>query len=74
MKKIPKEQLQELRKMEELKNSYLFTAEAIEMRKRIKVNSILKELGYDLDKSYNVSLEDGSVKEVKEETKKEKSK
>jgi len=60
--------------MEELKNSYLFTAEASEMRKRSKVNSILKELGYDLDKSYNVSLEDGSVKEVKEETKKEKSK
>jgi HD superfamily phosphohydrolase YqeK len=65
--------------MEELKNSYLFVADSIEMRKRFKVNSILQELGYSLEKSYNVSLEDGSVEEikqeeVKEETKKEKSK
>lgn len=52
--------------MEELKNNYLFIAEAIDMRKGFRVSSILQELGYDLKKSFNVSLGDGSVEEIKE--------
>jgi hypothetical protein len=69
MKKIQKKELEQLRKMEELKNEYLFISESIEIRKRLRVNEVIKELGYDLEKSYNINLEDGSVKEIKEEKK-----
>jgi len=49
---------------------HLFTAEAIDNIKKLRLNRILFEMGYDVkNKSYNVNMNTGKIEEKKLEQK-----
>ena len=66
-KKIPHNKLKGLQEIEKIKRHHLYVANSLELSKRIELNQILKELGYDLTKSYDVNLDNGKIVEKKEE-------
>jgi len=63
-KKIKSEELEELRKREELINSHKLIAGALEMQKRIYLQKILPKYGCDSDKNYKIDLKKGVIKNV----------
>ena len=64
-KRVKPEDLEELKKREELINSYKLVAGALEMQKRIYLNGILPKYGCDLNKNYRIDPKTGRIKEVK---------
>lgn len=64
-KKLKEEDLEELRKREELINSYKLVTGALEMQKRIYLNGILPKYGCDLNKNYSIEQKTGRIKEIK---------
>ena len=67
-KKLNNDDLVELKKREELVNSYKLVIDALELQKRFYLNSILPKYGCDVNKNYNIDLKVGTIKEA--ETKK----
>ena len=65
--KVPKEQLEEIRRRETMIREHLLIAESLELNKRFYVKKVLEDMGSDKDKSYNINLNDGKVVEQKEE-------
>ncbi len=64
-KKLKTENLEELRKREELILSYRLVADALELQKRIYLNGILPKYGCDLNKNYDIDPKTGRIKETK---------
>lgn len=61
-KKLKQEDLEELRKREELINSHKLIVSALEMQKSIYMNGILPKYGCDLNKNYNIDIKTGKIK------------
>jgi len=68
-KRINSEELEELKKREELINSYKLVVNALEMQKRIYLQKILPKYGCDSDKVYNIDIKVGKIKEIKKDDK-----
>jgi len=64
-KKLKKKDLTELRKRIALINEHVLIAQALELQKRFWLNEKIKELGFDITKSYEVLSKNGKIKEVK---------
>jgi len=69
-KKLKKEDLEELKKREEIMNSYKLVVSALEIQNRIYMNGILPKYGCDMNKNYNINLKTGEIKELKPQQKK----
>jgi hypothetical protein len=70
MKKITKEELNELKRRYSLVNQSLLTADALNLHTKQYTNKLLVEKGYNVqEKAYNIDLNSGKVTEVKEEKK-----
>lgn len=65
-KRLSKEDLEELRKREELINQHKLIAEALELQKQIYIRNLLPKYQCDMNKNYNIDLKTGRIKEVKE--------
>jgi len=65
-KKLKSEDLEELKKREELINSHKLIVNALEVQKRIYLNGILPKYGCDLNKNYNIDIKTGKITEIKE--------
>lgn len=64
-KKLKPDDLEEVKKREELINSYRLIVGALEMQNRIYLNGILPKYGCDLNKQYSIDTKTGKIKEVK---------
>jgi hypothetical protein len=65
-KKIPQDKLEEIRRREILVREHLLIAESLDQNKKMYLNGILRELGYDDKESYNINLDNGKVEIAKE--------
>ena len=65
-KKLNPEDLEELKKREELINSHKLIVSALEMQKSIYLKGILPKYGCDLNKDYKIDFKSGEIEEVKE--------
>jgi len=65
-KKLLKKDLEELRKRTELINQHILISQALEMQKQIFIRNLLPKYGLDLNKNYNIDLQNGRITEVKE--------
>ena len=63
-KKINREDLEELRKRDELVNQYRLTAQAVEHQKQLYLQRLFPKYGLDPEKQYNIDLKTGRVSEV----------
>ncbi len=68
-KRIPKDKVEEIKKMEIMIREHLFIADSIELKKRFYINNLLKELGYPQDKNFNINLDNGKIREVEKNEK-----
>ncbi len=67
MKKLSKEELEELKRRYALINQHLLTADALHLHTKQYTNKILAEKGYDVEKkAYNINLNTGKIEESKE--------
>ena len=64
--KINKEELEELRRRHSLVNQYLITADALNNHVKGYTRKLLEEKGYDINKNFNIDLNNGKVVEQKE--------
>jgi hypothetical protein len=71
MKKLNKENVEELKRRYAVINQHLLTADALHLHTKQYTNKMLADNGYDVEKkAYNIDLKTGEVIEVKEEKKK----
>jgi len=68
-KRINSKELEELKKREELINSYRLVVSALEIQKKIYLSKILPKYGCDSDKVYNIDIKVGKIKEIKKDDK-----
>ena len=68
-KKLKPEDLEELRKREELVNSYMLVIQGLEFQKNIYIKNLLPKYGKDLNKNFSIDLKTGKITEVKEKKK-----
>lgn len=67
MKKLNKENVEELKRRYSLINQHLLTADALHLHTKQYTNKILAEKGYDVEKkAYNINLNTGKIEESKE--------
>lgn len=64
-KKLKNEDLEELKKREELIQGFRLAADALEMQKKLYLSGILPKYGCDLNKNYDIDFKTGRIKEVK---------
>ena len=63
--KLNLEDLEEMKKREELINSHKLIVLALDMQKRIYLNGILPKYGCDLNKNYKIDSKTGNINEIK---------
>jgi len=68
-KKLKPEDLEEMRKREELINAQKLIVSALEIQKKIYLNGILPKYGCDLNKNYNIDFKTGKIADIKEQPK-----
>jgi len=63
-KKLKNKDLSELQKRNALINQYILIAQALELQKRVWLQEVIKELGLDERKSWNVDSNSGKITEL----------
>lgn len=64
-KKLKANDLEELKKREELILGFRLAANALEMQKKIYLSGILPKYGCDLNKEYSIDFKTGKIQEQK---------
>ncbi len=65
-KKIDKEDLNELKEKTKLINQFIYIAQALEAQKQAYIVSKFSKYGLDGTKAYDIDLNTGKIKEIKE--------
>ena len=68
-KKLKGKELGELQKRNGLIAEYVLIAQALELQKRVWLNEKIKEMGLDVNKTYEIDPKNGKIVEVKNEPK-----
>ena len=63
-KKLDREDLEELRKRDELVNQHRLTAQALEHQKQLYIQQLFPKYGLDPNKQFNIDLKTGRGSEV----------
>jgi len=63
-KKLSREDLEEIRKRDELVNQHRLTAQALEHQKQIYIQQLFPKYGLDPNKQFNIDLKSGRISEV----------
>jgi hypothetical protein len=63
-KKLSREDLEEIRKRDELVNQHRLTAQALEHQKQLYIQQLFPKYGLDPNKQFNIDLKSGRISEV----------